>query len=188
MKTATWMIVVCPAVLLLAGCPDPADSPQPEPSSEPPAAARADPSAQTLLTWLTCSECGESQLETVLRLDPLPVSELAYAAQNGPTDATMDSFEARLDEVFDDLQEYSKDHPEALPGTGRRQFIEQYASGFKRRYKVRAVQGLGRIKTRAAIGALEDAFCAQPPTGEKPDPAVKAAIRVALGTVPSCPP
>jgi len=186
MRTAVSILFVCLVLVALTGCPDPADQPARESSEEP--SARADPNTQALLTWLTCSECGESQLEAVLRLDPLPVSELAYAAQNGPTDATMDSFEARLDEVFDDLQEYSKDHPEALPGTGRRQFIEQYASGFKRRYKVRAVQGLGRIKTRAAIGALEDAFCAQPPTGEKPDPAVKAAIRVALGTVPSCPP
>jgi hypothetical protein len=103
--------------------------------------------------WLTCEECTELQLETVLALGDSATPALAEAALGGVPDSLLTVVRTALAQTHASLGGVLP--PAALPPEPR--YIERYAGNFEALYRKRAAIALALIATTAAQNALMEA-------------------------------
>jgi len=110
-----------------------------------------------LEAWLTCEECTNGELETIVRAGQSMVSPLAEALRAGPTQDTLDGTRRRLTGAYQSMVEYAKTHPDAPVPMSEREYVDRHLENFIVMYQSHAATGLGAIGGAAAKDELTKA-------------------------------
>jgi hypothetical protein len=141
-------------------------------SISPERSARA---REALVEWYECEECEENQLEQVMNYREDVVPSLIATLNGGPGPASRELMRRGLEERYDRLLEYQRNHPEAKISAPKEKFVTQYLSNYDAQYRVRAAQALGAIGGDSAEKGLRGAM-KQPYRAD-----VRSSIERALG-------
>lgn len=157
-------------IILVIGACKPTE--QPGLTPEQAAAAR-----RTIVAWLECEECTNSELDAVVKLGENAVASLSATLQQGPAPANREQLRRHLTVTYRDLKNYEITHPEAKVEMSETEYLNTYLENYVALYQSRAAEALGAIGTTAAKRALEEAL----QKSLRDD--VKTAVSAALGRI-----
>ena len=168
---------LCVLLLLLMAC-TPSEQREPAKPTTPAAMTveQTESARQALVEWFECEECEEGQLEAVVKLGERVVPSLRAALLEGAAPATEELVRRDLLARYDELQQYSRNHPEAKVASSKEEFVAMYVGNLHAQYRTRAAQALSRIGGPAAVRALEEGL------GRADRPDVRASVEAALKT------
>jgi len=123
----------------------------------PPIPPLAPPDQDVIAEWLECAGCPPEQRAPVVRVGLRAVPLLGAALRRGPPPAVEATVRLAMEERYQELLDYLKRHPEALPGSDPRlisDYVDFYVNNFKIAYRIRAAQALGGVGGEPAIKEL----------------------------------
>jgi len=118
----------------------------------------AEQAVQAAITsWLECDECTDGELDTVIRLghisvtDDLVVRHLGEALRGGPSADSQEALTASLKAAYQDLSAFARDHPEMPVSISEDDYVRAYVSNYIALYQVRSATALAKIGTENAM-------------------------------------
>jgi hypothetical protein len=112
---------------------------------------------RAILAWLECEECGDGELEAVVKLGSLAVPSLATSLREGPSQAKRELRWRELINSHDRVGAYYMKHRKLIVPMSQQTFVRAYLDNYVALYQKRAAIGLAAIGGRDASKALEDA-------------------------------
>jgi hypothetical protein len=113
---------------------------------------RAAEAREALVTWFECVECEDGELESVLQHGEDVENALISTLKKGPSPAKLAEIEERL------RSQYRANNWQ--PGEEEERYLAANRENAKQIYRLRAITALGRLRTPAAVKALEEAASA----------------------------
>ncbi len=118
---------------------------------------QADNIRVAIMNWMECEECNAGELDTLVRHGNQVVGSLDAILTDGPSSARRETYESHLRDVYREMVEYQKSHPQDKAAGSEEDYVNTYLQNYMALYQTRAATALSAIGGKEARAALEKA-------------------------------